>query len=365
MMLPAKYFSNDEVAQIISVPECIEVVEDLFKNIEQTQMPHKVYMDIPNGDFRSMPAIVKNTAGIKWCGVHLDETGTKRKINIFAKVLINDVDSGKLLAILDGETLTAIRTAAVTGVATKYLSPKYSTKAAFIGCGNQTLRQIEAVLTVRDLEVVRLFDLSEERANKLKDELNYLEVRQGSPVEIEVHNDLENCLWDADIVTTLTPSRQPFIKHRYLKPVVHINKKKFEKSLGRKVTPKMMRKYALGESLHNLKKVEPETYYDLRVAALSNPDYRKWVTDSYNDHAKPGGETRDLDQWEVESRFDQIVSGFMFAGDPDFPTMEDWNAYDMPYSGAFRDKLNTLKSRMFPKPGVINPYVEDKRREFF
>ena len=210
MMLPVKYFSNDEVADIISVSECIEIVEDLFNNIEDTQMPPKVYMDIPNGDFRSMPAIVKNTAGIKWCGVHLDKTGTKRKINIFAKVLINDVDSGKLLAILDGETLTAIRTAAVTGV-------------AFIGCGNQTLRQIQSVLAVRDIEVIRLFDLSEERANQLKDELNYLEVRQGSPVEIEVHNDLENCLWDADIVTTLTPSRQPFIKYRYLKPVVHIN----------------------------------------------------------------------------------------------------------------------------------------------
>ena len=223
MMLPVKYFSNDEVADIISVSECIEIVEDLFNNIEDTQMPPKVYMDIPNGDFRSMPAIVKNTAGIKWCGVHLDKTGTKRKINIFAKVLINDVDSGKLLAILDGETLTAIRTAAVTGVATKHLSPEYSKKAAFIGCGNQTLRQIQAVLAVRDIEVIRLFDLSEERANQLKDELNYLEVRQGSPVEIEVHNDLENCLWDADIVTTLTPSRQPFIKYRYLKPVVHIN----------------------------------------------------------------------------------------------------------------------------------------------
>ena len=223
MMLPVKYFTNDDVAQTLSVPECIEVVEDLFKNIENTQMPPKVYMEIPNGDFRSMPAIVGNTAGIKWCGVHLDETGTKRKINIFAKVLINDVASGKLLAILDGETLTAIRTAAVTGVATKYLSPKYSKKAAFIGCGNQTLRQIEAVLSVRDIEVIRLFDLSEDRANKLKDDLSYLEVRQESPVEIEVHNDLENCLWDVDIVTTLTPSRKPFIKYRYLKPVVHIN----------------------------------------------------------------------------------------------------------------------------------------------
>ena len=53
MMLPVKYFTNDEISEILSVPECIEIVEDLFKNIEQTQMPPKVYMDIPNGDFRA------------------------------------------------------------------------------------------------------------------------------------------------------------------------------------------------------------------------------------------------------------------------------------------------------------------------
>jgi ornithine cyclodeaminase/alanine dehydrogenase-like protein (mu-crystallin family) len=223
MMLPVKYFTNDEVAEMLSVPECIELIDDLFKNIEHTQMPPKIYMDIPNGDFRAMPAIVRNTAGIKWCGVHLDETGTKRKVNIFAKILINDVDSGKLLAILDGETLTEIRTAAVTGIATKYLSHKHAKKAAFIGCGNQTPRQIQAVLSVRDIKVIKLFDLSKERANKLKDDLNYLQVRQTEPVIIEVHDNLEDCLWDSDIVTTLTPSRKPFIKYRYLKPVVHIN----------------------------------------------------------------------------------------------------------------------------------------------
>ena len=220
MMLPVKYFTNDEVADLLSVPACIELVEDLFKNIDNTQMPPKVYMNVPNGDFRAMPEVVGNTAGIKWAGLNIKEAG---KINIFAMVMINDIETGDLLAILDAETLTAIRTAAVTGVATKHLSPKYSKKAAFIGCGNQTLRQIEAVLSVRDIEVIRLFDLSEDRANKLKDDLNYLEVRQESPIEIEVHNDLENCLWDVDIVTTLTPSRKPFIKYRYLKPVVHIN----------------------------------------------------------------------------------------------------------------------------------------------
>jgi alanine dehydrogenase len=223
MMLPVKYFTNEEVSRTITVSECIEVIDSLFKNIEDTQMPPKVYMNIPNGDFRAMPAIVGNTAGIKWCGVHLDETGTKRKINIFAKILINDVEGGSLLAMLDGEALTAIRTAAVTGVATNYLAPRHAKTAAFIGCGNQTRRQIEAVLSVRDIKTIKLYDLSEERANTLKEDLNYLQVRQAEPVNVLVCDDLEDCLWDSDIVTTLTPSRDPFIKHRYLKPVVHIN----------------------------------------------------------------------------------------------------------------------------------------------
>ena len=220
MMLPVKYFTNDEVADLLSVPACIELVEDLFKNIDNTQMPPKVYMNVPNGDFRAMPAVVGNTAGIKWAGLNIKEAG---KINIFAMVMINDIETGDLLAILDAETLTAIRTAAVTGVATRYLSRTYSRTAAFIGCGHQTLRQIQAVLAVRDIEIVKLFDLSEDRANAVKDSLDYLQVQQSAPIKIEVCKTLEECLWDSDIVTTLTPSRKPFIKRKDLKPIVHIN----------------------------------------------------------------------------------------------------------------------------------------------
>lgn len=219
-MLPVKYFTNDEVADLLSVPACIELVEDLFKNIDNTQMPPKVYMNVPNGDFRAMPAVVGNTAGIKWAGLNIKEAG---KINIFAMVMINDIETGDLLAILDAETLTAIRTAAVTGVATRYLSRTYSRTAAFIGCGHQTLRQIQAVLAVRDIEIVKLFDLSEDRANAVKDSLDYLQVQQSAPIKIEVCKTLEECLWDSDIVTTLTPSRKPFIKRKDLKPIVHIN----------------------------------------------------------------------------------------------------------------------------------------------
>ena len=141
--------SNEDVANLITVPECINIIEKLFDNLDVTHMPPKVYMDVPNGDFRSMPAVVHETAGIKWAGLKLDNTG---KCKIFAKVLINDIPTGELLAILDGEELTAIRTAAVTGVATKYLAKQNSKIATFVGCGTQTPKQIQAIISVRNLD---------------------------------------------------------------------------------------------------------------------------------------------------------------------------------------------------------------------
>jgi len=205
--------SNTEVAELLTVSECISIIENLFKNLDNSYMPPKTYLNIPNGDFRAMPAIVDNTAGIKWCGVHMDDTGTKRKVNIFAKILINDINTGKLLAIMDGEVLTSIRTAAVTGVATKYLAPIDAKVAAFIGCGNQTKRQIEAILAVRDIKKICLYDLDPVRADRLAKEFD----------NTNVFSDLGCCLRQADIVTTLTPSRKGFIPYNLLKPTVHIN----------------------------------------------------------------------------------------------------------------------------------------------
>ena len=212
-----RLLTNDDVSSLLTVEECIPVVERVFKEIENTQMPPKIYLNIPNGDFRAMPAVVGNTAGIKWCGFHLDETGTRRKGNAFSKVIINDVDSGDLLAIMDAEALTAIRTAAVTGVATRYMSPENARVAAFIGCGLQTPKQIQAVCAVRDIKRINIFDLDRERMvglyNKMED------------YKTEIHPciSLEECVVNADIVTTLTPSRQGYLDYHMLQDVCHIN----------------------------------------------------------------------------------------------------------------------------------------------
>ena len=208
--------SNDEVAKVLTVQECMDVIEELFRDVEKCQMPPKLYLDIPDGDFRAMPAVVDNTAGIKWCGVHLDKTREKRKINIFAKVLINDVDTGELLAIMDGEQLTAIRTAAVTGVATKYVAYPDASVAAFIGCGNQTQRQIQAVMLARELSRIVLFDLDRSRCE-------YIGSLFEDEVEVEIADSVQECVKEADIVTTLTPAKTPFLEHEWLKDMTHVN----------------------------------------------------------------------------------------------------------------------------------------------
>ena len=57
--------SNDEVVEAITVQECVGVVENLFKNVEDSQMPPKIHLDIPDGDFRAMPARYGDYAGVK------------------------------------------------------------------------------------------------------------------------------------------------------------------------------------------------------------------------------------------------------------------------------------------------------------
>ena len=90
------YLNNRQIQSILSVAECIGVVETVFKNLDLSQMPPKIYLDIPDGDFRAMPAVFDKTAGIKWCGVHLDKQKQKRKINIFAKVLKGEIPCKKI-----------------------------------------------------------------------------------------------------------------------------------------------------------------------------------------------------------------------------------------------------------------------------
>tara|TARA_R100000656_G_scaffold72136_3_gene53895 strand:- start:1584 stop:2189 length:606 start_codon:yes stop_codon:yes gene_type:complete len=138
------------------------------------------------------------------------------------------------------------------------------------------------------------------------------------------------------------------------KPKVYINKKKFAKELGQKeLTKEQMNKYILGEALHNLKGVDPERYDRLYRSAMGSPKYRQWLKESYDttieNPTEDYIEERPIDQWHKESRFDQILGGYIDAGDPDYPTLKNWSR-DLPFGSPqpitgrnrFREELDDL-----------------------
>ncbi len=119
---------------------------------------------------------------------------------------------GHLIGLVDGATLTAIRTGAASGLATRILAPEDSSTLAMLGAGAMAADQIEAVRTVRPIERVLIWSRRRERAEALARRVG------GIPVATP-----DEAVAEADVVTTATPSTTPLFRDRSLRNPVHIN----------------------------------------------------------------------------------------------------------------------------------------------
>src|SRR5207247_862083 len=123
-----------------------------------------------------------------------------------------------LSALMDGAAITAIRTAAVSGVATDLLARPDAGELAILGAGVQARTHLEAIAAVRPLRKVRIWSRNAEHAAALSSEL-----RPRFQVPIEAATSPEAAVRSADIIATVTASPEPILEHRWLKEGVHIN----------------------------------------------------------------------------------------------------------------------------------------------
>jgi alanine dehydrogenase len=218
-----KTIDKKTIQSIYKMKDAIPVVETSFKEYAQGKaiMPPKQYLDLKqfNGDFRAMPAYVPsmNIAGIKWVNSHGDNP-QKGKSSVMATIIVNKPDTGEPIAVLDGTYITAIRTGAAGGVATKYLAKKDASIALFIGGGAQAYYQCEAICLVRDIKEIRIVDLDPKTVKKFIDSISSF-----FSGKIIISNSIEDCVENADIITLTTPSRTPLLKNEWLSPGTHIN----------------------------------------------------------------------------------------------------------------------------------------------
>jgi ornithine cyclodeaminase/alanine dehydrogenase len=201
--------------------EAIEAVEKAFKELQygKVVMPERTTLMLKNGSISQMSAYLKKTgvATTKVFGIFPKNVKYNLPSTV-ATLLVYDLETGKVTTVMDASYLTAVRTGAVSGVATKYLSRKDSKNVGIIGCGMQGKTQLWAVNEVREIKRVYAYD---KVANTRKTFAEEMSKKLGIDV---IHvNSPRYAVKDADIVITATTSVEPVIKGGWLRDGVHVN----------------------------------------------------------------------------------------------------------------------------------------------
>ncbi|MGM0123170.1 ornithine cyclodeaminase [Enterococcus sp. AZ194] len=215
---------KEDMIKSFSMREAIDADKEALSlySAGKASVPLRTNIEVPKNHGQSlyMPAYVdgqKDALGIKIVSVY-PENIEKNLPSVPATMIVLDPKTGMVSACLDGTHLTQLRTGAVQGAATELLSRKEAKIGALIGTGGQAEAQLEAMLTVRALEEVRIFDINFERASAFAKEMS----RQFSAT-IRPTKTSQECVEGADIITSVTTSKQATFSAEWIKKGAHVN----------------------------------------------------------------------------------------------------------------------------------------------
>lgn len=208
------FLSRKDVGGLLDIKEVIEAVEQAFNDhvSGKATMPAKAYLLAEKGDFRAMPCALPEAVGMKWVNAHPGNPALGLP-TVMAVMLYNDPATGYPLAVMDATDVTAYRTGATAAIASRYLARRDSRTLGIVGAGRQAYTQLAAHAELFDLRLVKVFDRLGEAADRFIEQFPEYPVRACS---------LEDTM-ASDILCTLTPAREPFIKKEWIRPGTHIN----------------------------------------------------------------------------------------------------------------------------------------------
>ncbi len=214
--------NQQEVSKLLPMLECIEVMEQTLKalTLEQAILPLRSIVGLPEGNmFALMPSFLGNiqSVGSKVISVFPGNHGTQYDAHQ-GVVLLFETKHGCLQAIVDATSITAIRTPAVSGVATRLLARPDAEDLAILGAGTQARGHLEAMLAVRPIQRVRVWSLPAEQAQEFAQSQSE---KFGIPVQAV--NSAREAVEGADIICTTTTAREPILQGEWLTPGMHIN----------------------------------------------------------------------------------------------------------------------------------------------
>lgn len=211
-----------DVARLLPMADCIDAMEGALAALARgdAALPLRQIVRLPAGGFLgSMPAAVGplGVFGVKALSVFHANEGTAFDSHQGA-VLLFEAGHGRLLAILDATSITAIRTAAVSAVATRLLAREDASELAIIGSGVQARTHLEALRLVRPLRRVRVFSRDAERVRAFAERES-----RAHGIEVVPAATAEEAVRGAHVVCTVTSSCEPVLHGVWLREGMHLN----------------------------------------------------------------------------------------------------------------------------------------------
>lgn len=204
--------SKEDIKKVFSMKEAVEADKLAFRLVVEGKCdsPLRTNIQAPkyDGCFLFMPAYVEelDTASLKVVNIfphNIDEGIPSAP----AQVLLINGKTGVVDAVLDGTYVTQLRTGAASGAAFDLLAKEDCRIGALIGTGGQAATQLEAMVTVRNLEEVRVFDMNPERTKVFADQMNKELKAYGTKIIAAASSD--EAVEGADLLVTVTPSSKP------------------------------------------------------------------------------------------------------------------------------------------------------------
>ena len=216
--------SQSEIEQLLPMPECITVMEDALSALARGEMHQPLRMVVhppqASGVIAMMPAYKSGAAavfGLKAICVFPGNPEIGKDAHQ-GGVLLFSGDTGEPLALMNASAITAIRTAAVSGVATRALAREDASDLVIFGAGVQARSHLAAISCVRPVKRARVISRNPDHARKF-----VVDLQEHFDFPISFVDSAFDAVAGADLIVTATTSREPVLRLEWIAPGTHIN----------------------------------------------------------------------------------------------------------------------------------------------
>lgn len=208
-----RFVDAADLSGLLTMEEAIDELEAAFGGV-LPQAPARSHLDVGEGDLLVMPAWSQEAAGVKL--VTVAPANPARGLPLIHGIyVLFDQPTLQPVASFDAGPLTALRTAAVSGVATRHLARPDARRLVLFGAGTQARAHLDAMTAVRPIRHVAVVSRSRAPAERLVQSARErgLEAEVGTPEAVS----------EADLVCTCTTSAEPVFDGTLLAPGTHVN----------------------------------------------------------------------------------------------------------------------------------------------